>query len=165
MDQRIVDFYNRYNARKLAYPGLYFSGIDSINVILPTSLVEYANAAAGHTGFGAGARARGIRRSVSNSTQALASIFSSPSNVEAFLNSSEKNAGEYIASVRARHLIKQKMTTTVTSTTDDRPANETFFEKYNVAQAKALQAKFGRDMVLREFGILTINEFELRYGL
>ena len=78
MDQRVIDFYNRYQTRKQSYPSLYESGKESINVILPNNLLEYANAAAGHSGFGAGARARGIRRQVNNSAVALSQIFSSP---------------------------------------------------------------------------------------
>jgi hypothetical protein len=45
------------------------------------------------------------------------------------------------------------------------PANEVFFEKYTVSDAKMLQEKFGRELVIREFNILTLGEFELRYGL
>jgi hypothetical protein len=49
--------------------------------------------------------------------------------------------------------------------TDNRPANEAFFEKYTTNDAKSLQNKFGRGIVISDFNTLTINEFELRYGL
>ncbi len=49
--------------------------------------------------------------------------------------------------------------------TDNRPVNEVFFNKYTMNDAKALQTKFGRDLVTREFNILTLNEFEMRFGL
>lgn len=48
---------------------------------------------------------------------------------------------------------------------DNRPARESFFSKYSQDVAKQLRTKFGSDMVRCEFDVLTINEFELRYGL
>ena len=162
MDQRVIDFYNRYQTRKQSYPSLYESGKDSINVILPNSLLEFANAAAGHSGFGAGARARGIRRQVANAASALAKIFASPENLLIFLEGSEKNADAYVTGVRAKHLARAGK---AKSATDDRPANEVFFKKYTQNDATALRAKFTRELVLREFNLLTINEFELRFGL
>ncbi len=53
----------------------------------------------------------------------------------------------------------------ITPKVDNRPARDAYFEKYNHDTSKQLWAKFGRDLVRREFDILTINEFELRYGL
>jgi hypothetical protein len=89
-------------------------------------------------------------------------VFSSHEALASFINSSECNAAEYIEGVRAKHLARASK---AKSATDDRPANEVFFEKYTPNDAKALQAKFTRELVLREFNILTINEFELRFGL
>lgn len=157
-DPRVVNFYNHYHTTVIKRPSLYTAGLKSIVVTLPSELLDYANAAAGHSGFGAGARPVGIRRTVDNSGKVISAIFQSPDSLAKFINSSECNAAEYIETVRLRHASKS-------STTDDRPANEVFFEKYTTNDAKALQLKFGKEMVIREFQILTINEFELRYGL
>lgn len=158
MDQRIVDFYNRYHTRRLTYPGLYLSGPDSINVILPNNLLEYANAAAGHSGFGAGARARGIRRQVANAATALAKIFASPDNLLAFLESSEKNAEAYVEGVRAKHL-------SLPTAKADPKASDEFWNRYGKNELQYLTNKFGRAAVQRAYSTLTISEFENMFGL
>jgi len=111
MNQHIEDFYNHYHTKVKSSPNLYQSK-SAVDVILPGSLLHYANAAAGHTGFGSGARARGIRRETNNPTIYIQYIFSSPSNLEKFLEESEKDAEEYVSGVRRKHssndnLVKQ----------------------------------------------------------
>jgi hypothetical protein len=158
-DSRVVSFFNHYKETSKKRPSLY-TAANAVVVTLPADLLDYANAAAGHSGFGSGARPVGIRKTVDNSGRVISQIFESVESLTKFINSSECNAHEYIETVRARHLGKS-----VKPTTDNRPANEVFFEKYTTNDAKALQAKFGRDMVISDFNTLTINEFELRYGL
>jgi hypothetical protein len=163
MDQRIVDFYNHYHTRKVSRPELYVSGRDSINVILPNNLLEYANAAAGHSGFGAGARARGIRRQVNNSTKALAEIFASPENLLKFLNTSEMNAEAYVEGIRAKHLAQSKPAIPVN--TDELKASVEFWNRYTKDDLQNLLAKHGRDKVQKAYNSLTIKEFEIQFGL
>lgn len=158
IDKRIVDFYERYNLRKQSYPSLYESGKDSINVILPNNLLEYANAAAGHSGFGAGARARGIRRQVRNSAVALSQIFSSPENLQLFLESSEKNAEAYVEGVRSKHLSMPKVKV-------DPKATDEFWNRYGKNELQYLCNSFGRVFVQQAFNTLTITEFENLFGL
>lgn len=161
-DPRVVSFYDEYHRKAKTRPSLYLSSNNCLTIVLPSSLLDYANASAGHSGFGAGARPVGIRRSVDNSKGTITNVFSSHEALASFISSSECNAAEYIEGVRAKHLARAGK---AKSATDDRPANEVFFEKYTTNDAKALQAKFTRELVLREFNILTINEFELRFGL
>lgn len=158
MDQRVIDFYNRYQTRKQSYPSLYESGKESINVILPNNLLEYANAAAGHSGFGAGARARGIRCQVNNSAVALSQIFSSPESLLKFLESSEKNAEAYVEGVRAKHLSLPKVKAEL-------KASDEFWNRYGKKELQMLVSKFGRDIVQQAYNSLSITEFETMFEL
>ena len=158
MDQRIIDFYNRYQTRKQSYPTLYESGKEQINVILPNNLLEYANASAGHSGFGAGARARGIRRQVTNSAVALSQIFSSPESLLKFLESSEQNAEAYVESVKAKHLALAQVKV-------DPKASDEFWNRYGKNELQDLVAKFGKATVQQAYTTLTITEFENMFGL
>jgi hypothetical protein len=158
-DPRVVSFFNHYVEASKKRPTLYTAS-KSVVVTLPGDLLDYANAAAGHSGFGAGARPVGIRKTFDNSATAIKKIFESTESLARFINSSECNAHEYIETVKAKHNAKSTK-----SATDDRPAIDAFFEKYTINDAKSLQVKFGREMVISDFNALTINEFELRYGL
>ena len=163
MDQRIVDFYNHYHTRRVSRPELYVSGKESINVILPNNLLEYANAAAGHSGFGAGARARGIRRQTNNSAKALAEIFASPDNLLKFLNTSEMNAEAYVEGIRTKHLAQTKPVIPVN--TDDLKASVEFWNRYTKGDLQNLLAKHGRDKVQKAYNTSTIKDFETQFSL
>lgn len=165
--QKVTDFYNHYHSKKITNPNLYVaSGNDTVNVILPNNLLEFANAAAGHSGFGAGARARGIRRMCSDAKKEIVSIFETVDTLADFLLSSECNADEYVETVRKRHLgMKTTKKSKMYVVTDDRPADKNFVvlnEKYNMQE---LAKRFGREACLQARKNLTINEFELRFGL
>lgn len=104
MDQVAVkDFYDHFHAKVVSNPTLYINGSSYVDIILPTKLIEYANAASGHTGFGSGARARGIRRETSDPFRTRDEIFLSVESLARFLNSSEMDAEAYIARVREGH--------------------------------------------------------------
>ena len=152
---RVTEFWESYKTKSATNPDLYISG-NSLNVILPNNLLEYANAAAGHSGFGAGARARGIRRSVDNAQQAIKDIFETPETLAKFLDSSEKNADAYVEGIRARDL---------GTATDERSANDAWSDLYATHDIKTLASVFGRDTVIEARKLLTVNEFELRFGL
>ncbi len=163
-DQRVEAFLNHYQSKVQSHPNLYVSSNNQINVILPSSLLEYANAAAGHTGFGSGARARGIRQQVVNSLEAIQDIFASTENLATFLESSECNAEAYVRSVRMRHLGVIESNPLLVKT-DNRSADKYFkvlHEKYNINK---LATHFSRATVINARQSLTINEFELRFGL
>jgi hypothetical protein len=168
--EAVEAFYNHYHRKVVSYPDLYVSTDTIINVILPNDLLEFANAAAGHSGFGAGARARGIRRVVTNSRVAISEIFETVDSLVEFLLSSECNAEEYVESVRARHLgmkfkAGKKM---IIVKTDDRlvHANRSVLtESHGSSILIELADKFSRDTVTNDVKHLNINEFELRYGL
>lgn len=165
--QKVTDFFNHYHSKKITNPNLYVaSGNDAVNVILPNNLLEFANAAAGHSGFGAGARARGIRRMCSNAKKEIASIFETIDTLADFLLSSECNADEYVETVRMRHLgMQSTKKTKFRVVTDERPADKNFVvlnEKYDMQE---LVKRFGREVCIQARKNLTINEFELRFGL
>lgn len=84
------------------------------------------------------------------------------------------NLPEGLAFDKAVELLNARLAKTSKSTSkrikkiismDNRPARESFFSKYSQDTAKQLRSKFGSDLVRREFDLLTINEFELRFGL
>lgn len=164
MDPKILAFYHHYHQRSRQRPTLYISGPRMITVVLPQDLLEYANAAAGHSGFGAGARAVGIRRQVSDARRAIADVFATPESLARFLESSECDAREYVESVRARHL-SRPVKIGQRAQTDDRPAERCFDELYARYDVPALVARYGRDVVAQARRYLTVNEFQLRFGL
>lgn len=162
MDMNRVEAFRRhYQEKSQKNPDLYRSGDHAVDVILPNDLLEYANAASGHSGFGSGARARGIRRECRNSTKFLAEIFASTDTLARFLESSEKNAEAYIETVRERHAQKAQPKVAMTN---DRELG--FWSKYNkdhMAQIKAKNRDHGQ--LIQDFQTLTLTEFEQKYLL
>ena len=166
----VEQFYNDFHVKVKSYPYLYASQEDYLNVVLPKGLLDYANAAAGHSGFGSGARAVGIRVKVVNSLRKRDEIFESSESLEKFILSSECNAAEYIESVRKRHLSGVSKKKLVEIVTDDRlidakGSRTTMSRKYGSDVFLKLGRKFGNKTVNRDIATLTINEFQLRYGL
>jgi hypothetical protein len=168
-DPRVVSFFNHYHEKVKSRPSLYTNqrdGNKGILVSLPRNLIDYAERTAGHHGFGQSAMPVGICRKVDNAKKSLTDIFSSTESLTKFINSSARDAEAYINEVRQRaprSKIADKLISK--STTDDRMVKDVFFEKYTINDAKTLQVKFGRNLVISDFNTLTINEFELRYGL
>lgn len=158
---KVESFHRHYQAKVLKSPDLYRSGDHAVDVILPNDLLEYANAASGHSGFGSGARARGIRRECRNSTAFLAEIFASPESLARFLESSEKNAEAYIETVRARHALTAKPK--VVQANDPK---EGFWSKYTKDDMAAIKAK-NKDhkALVADFQTLSMAEFEVKYAL
>lgn len=162
MRDLVESFYNDYHAKVQSRPDLYVSAQDVLTVTLPSTLLEYANASAGHSGFGSGARPVGIRRSVTNARQARDDIFSSVEALEKFILSSECNAEEYMNSVRERHFKLAGVQT------DDRlvASNRIVVaDKHGKNIFIKLGEIFNREQVQTAIDKLTINEFELRFGL
>lgn len=158
----VTKFVQRYHAMKVSRPNLYKISETVISVGLPKSLLDYANAAAGHSGLGNGARAVGIRREVDNADEALAEIFSSAEAYVEFIKTSECDAHHITGLGQKRRGRKDKATS---AATDERMADANFAEinaNYNVSE---LVAKFGREVVLQARKVLTMNEFALRFGL
>jgi hypothetical protein len=158
---KVEAFYDYYHAKKLTHPELYMNNPkgDTVTVVLPAALLDYANAAAGHSGFGAGARPVGIRRKIRGTAEdAIADIFSSPESLAAFIESSECNAAEYIANIREEHYRKGLGI-------DDRTAESQWKDLHAKYDIKELSERFGRDNVITARHALTVNEFELRFGL
>ena len=150
-------FYRHYQERSKTSPSLYRNSNTLITVVLPKDLLEYSNASAGHSGFGAGARPVGIRRAVKNAERTLAEIFSTPESLAKFIESSEGDGPAYVEGVRARHLASQ--TPKIPS------AKEVFWKHYTKADLDAMRAKFGRDLVLQAYNTLNIEEFNSQFDL
>ena len=166
----VEDFYNKYHKKVKSNPRLYVSKEDWLNVTLPAGLLEYANSAAGHSGFGSGARAVGIRKKVVNSVEKRDEVFGSIESLENFILSSECNAAEYVESVRKRHLSGISKKKLIEIITDDRlidtkGSRTTMSRRYGSDVFLKLGRKFGNKVVNNDIHTLTINEFELRYGL
>lgn len=171
-DTRVVNFFNDINGSAVDSDGyyigssksktgyLYVTGDNQVQVCLPLSLVEYANASSGNM---PGGRPVGIRAGKFNTAeqaaQAVAKIFSSPVELAKFINSSECDAGPYDPSINTPragvgHIVQI-------------PAREGFYEKYNAAVAKGISAKFGREGLITYFNEnngFTLNDVELVYG-
>lgn len=166
--QAVFEMWARYHIKVKSNPSLYTNrrdGNKAVLIPLPKELLDFAERSAGHHGFPTAVPV-GINRKVDNATQALKEIFESPESLERFIRTSACDGWEYVSQIN-QGLIRRRLSKNVktTSTTDDRPAREVYFTKYTKDTTTALHSKFGREFVLREFDVLTINEFELRFGL
>lgn len=155
----VVRLYNHYHDLIRTKPSLYNSGPNSITVVLPKDLLGFSNAAAGHSGFGAGARAVGIRRTVSDSAKALAEIFSDVDSLRDFILASECDGPAHVERIRKEHLARTPAKKV------DLKASEVFWKRYEKDTMQELVAKFGRSIVEQAYKALTISEFEARFGL
>lgn len=162
MDTKVIkQFFDHYHAKKVTHPDLYRNNDTMVTVVLPASLLDYSNASAGHSGFGSGARAVGIRRSVPDATKALAEIFESVESLTKFIESSECDGPAYVESVRQRHLANR-------TPVDPKslPASQTDLNKvYGAGTIQRLLNKFKKDQVQNDYRTLTIGEFSTKYDL
>lgn len=156
MDQQAVASFRQHYLRSIERnPSLYQSGPDMITVVLPKDLLEYSNAAAGHSGFGSGARPVGIRRHVQNSQRALAEIFASEQSLAKFIESSEKDGPAYVEEVRRRHAEKSTPKPVMCS-----DAKQGFWSKYGKDDMKRAIERVGKPRVQELYHTATLAEFE-----
>ena len=154
MDMNAVkNLYNHYLDKVKKQPNLYATG-NFITVVLPAELKEYANAAAG-TGVGDTHTPVGIRKSSNNPFKELSNIFSSIDNLAKFIASSECNA----------HLAVERAIARRGPKVDNRSADSAWSDIYAKYNVKDIAQRFGRDTVINARKTLTVNEFELRFGL
>lgn len=159
IDRTAVEtFFRHYHVTKTKRPNLYRTSDDIVTVVLPADLIEFSNAAAGHSGFGAGARPVGIRRAVRDSDAALSEIFDSPDSLEQFIISSECDGVRHVEEVRLRH-------DAAAMPRLEPMVNEVFWKRYNKDVMQHLVSKFGKDTVQQSYSVLTIGEFQSRFGL
>jgi len=165
-DPRIVDLFKSYHRRVKSRPQLFNNSNSMITVGLSADLLDYANAAAGHSGFAASARPVGIRVTVSDSTKSLKDIFSSCESLAEFINSSECNAAEYIARIRDRDSKVSNKPGKNAITIDIRPIKDAFYDLgYNFDLIQKLKNTYGTDTVKRDWDNLQVTEFQLRYAV
>ena len=171
-DPRVISFFNHYHAKVKKNPSLYTNKRDGSNafvITLPASLIDFTERGAGHSGFGSSARPVGIRRVVQNSKVALANVFHSTDSLAALINSSACDGHEYIAEVKIRHAgqapARKSVKVTDDVTIDNRPAKDFIVAKHGFPLIKELITKFGRAVVQTAHDTLTVNEYELRFGI
>lgn len=165
-DQRVVDLFNSYHARVKTRSNLYKNGKNMITVGLTAELLDYANAAAGHSGFASSARPVGIRVTVADSDVAIKKIFESPESLAKFINSSECNAAEYIARIKERDSKVSNKPGKNAVTIDVRLIKDAFYDLgYDFSIIQELRKIYGVDTVKTAWDNLQVTEFQLRFGL
>ena len=156
----VQDFYRHYHESVVKRPDLYKNGDTMITVVLPSTLLEYSNAAAGHSGFGSGARAVGIRRQVRDSSKALADIFESVESLTKFIETSECDGPAYVEQVRLRHAERSIPKPVMASSQDG------FWSKYNKDTMTEIKAhNKDHKQLVEDYKTLTLLDFEIKYKL
>lgn len=143
-DPRVISFFNKYHESILTNPKLYQSKGNVVAIALPSNLIEYANAASGHTGYGSGARSYGIFKPSSNVASDIANIFHSVESLTNFINSSECDAHDYIIAVRNRPVKSSNILKGI--------------------QSVYFNTKERKDVMIKLFNETPIGEIELTYG-
>lgn len=154
----VTTFFNDYHTAVVSKSDLYVNSNDQFTIVLPQELLEFAEAGAGHSGFGAGARPVGIRRTSVNAKNEVTSIFSSVESLAKFILTSKKNADNDALSAR-----KNNVTTTVVKM-NNTEARKVFWDKADKAKYDEMTNKYGKKTVDNDLMTLTWNEFDLRYG-
>ena len=152
----VVKFYNYYHEKRKSHPTLYYSS-KQVTVVLPADLLDWSNAAAGHSGFGSGARPVGIRKSVADGKAAIDEIFATPDTLATFIKTSECDGPAHVEEVKKRHAV-------IAPKIDPKTA-DVFWKRYTRDTMQNLVAKFGRATVEQSYKALTISEFEARFGI
>ncbi len=154
------DYYLRRSAIR---PSLYVTNDNTITVGLPTELLEFANRAAGHSGYNAGARAVGIRKTVGNAHVAIRQIFDSVESLVRFIESSECDY-ENVA-VGAQHVKATRKDAEKAPEVKFVAAREEFWSKFNADALKGLRAKYGTELVNTAMEKLTLTEMQNLFGM
>ena len=159
--QVVSEWRQRYLERSTIDPNFY-RGDNHINVGLPIELIEFCNAAGGHSGYSSGARPTGIRYTVDNPAKVLAEIFESDDSFARFISGSDKSGPEHCAKLYEEY----KRTNNIIQVDPlDRPMCEFNLEElYGKGTIAHLRAKYPNTS-LEEYKILTRREYEARYAL
>lgn len=159
--QAVTEFRNSYIRRAAAKPSLYINGPMTVTVGLPAELLEYANAAAGHSGYGTGARPCGIRKTVANPKQFLSQIFESDESFIAFLLTSERDFHTVFNKDGSRKNAEpHKAKFTSEAPEQFVPAKDLFWSKYTANDLAFLRNKYSSDLVNRAMTNLTMIEMQ-----
>jgi hypothetical protein len=153
------DYYLRRSAIR---PSLYVTNDNTITVGLPIELLEFANRAAGHSGYNAGARAVGIRKTVSNANVAIRQIFDSVESLVRFIESSEC---DYEYPVGAGDVKVARKAIEKAPEVKFVAAREEFWSKFNADTLKGLRAKYGTELVNTAMEKLTLTEMQNLFGM
>lgn len=157
-DQRVISFYNHARSLVTKRQTAYLTK-HSFNLTLSTDLIDYANAAGGHSGYKSGARPVGIRINAADPKALRDKALSSIESFVDVINSSDCDAKEYIERKLSERGIK------IANKIDNRPAKEAFYaEGKTFGDLQALRTKFGKSVVDESFTKLFWTEFQLRFG-
>lgn len=165
--QAVTEFRKSYIRRAAAKPSLYINGPMTVTVGLPAELLEYANAAAGHSGYGSGARPCGIRKTVANPKQFLSQIFQSDESFISFLMTSEKDFYTVfnVNGTRKNTKTKKVSQSEIVVAAPFVPAKDAYWTKYSGQELSFLRNKYGVDLVSRAMTMLTLTEMENLFGM
>ena len=172
----VAEFRSHYLKAVAKNPSLYVNSNSMYTIVLPTELLEFAEAGAGHSGFGAGARPIGIRRHSDNAAKEVANIFSSDESLYKFIMASEKDykTQSFMNRVNNVRSSKKQRTITVSGSTlkisvpmPNRSINEqkgVFEQMRKIYDIDGLYTKFGAEHVTNARR-LTPQEFVDHFGL
>ena len=167
--QAVTEFRKSYARRAAAKPSLYINGPMTVTVGLPAELLEYANAAAGHSGYGSGARPCGIRKTVANPKQLLSQIFESDESLIAFLMTRETDFYTVFNVNGTRKNSKTPKTKKISQgeivVAPFVPAKADYWNKYSGQELSFLRNKYGVDLVTRAMTMLSLTEMENLFGM
>ena len=178
--QAIVNLFNKVNEkpqddkgrfistnRKSTSGYFYVTGDNSVQVVMPLELLEFSNS---RSGTMSGIRPVGIRGDKCNTAgeaaDKVADIFSSVESLTQFITNSEADIDPEIIEICKNTRISFGKVKTII--TDDRKVTNNrgaLAKTHGDTVFLDLALKFGRDIVKHDMNTLTINEFELRYGL
>lgn len=166
-DARLIGMYDHYHAKVQHDPRLYCYDDNRVHVYFPRSIVEFTDSASGHSGFDYGMRPFGISRWSHNSVKEVSEIFDSPESLAEFINTSDCRGVDVCANEYRREKLRRdfaEKTGRHVTEPNNNPVDKEFYKKYSWETMKSLTAKYGAT-VNNDWKVLTMNEFELRYGI
>ena len=151
--EAVTKLFDHYHDAVKTNPTLYTSK-GMVQVVLPKSLREYCNAAAGH----ANRIPVGIRRSTTNPKQEIAGIFRSVDSLTKFLLESECDYEACYGGIVIERRTKVKSEVV-------QIARKDFWTKYTRTHLESLKTKFGYSTILAAMNSMTLSQFENEFGL
>lgn len=149
--QAAQTLYNHYHDRVINYPTLY-TGESYVTVVLPEELLEFANAAAGHSNY----RPIGIRSFANDPKERIKEIFSSVESLIEFISSSECNAIQHIKQLKIKAAVKKQKTES---------ARSIFWKKYDKGVMEKLKACYNPTLLREAFDTMSMSQFEKEFNL
>lgn len=151
IENQIKNLFNHYHNKVTDYPTLYTSE-NIIQVVLPDGLLDFANAAAGHSNH----RPIGIRRTSYNPLSDIKEVFSSVESLTKFILSSECDAIDHITKLKKDAVVKKQKSELT---------RNVFWKKYNKSTMDTLKSMYNSVKLRTAYDTLSMSEFELEFNL